>query len=108
MRQRLEALTPEDVAVCSVVKAELFYGAVRSRTPEQSLSPQAGQLRWLMQMAAVECIAAIFGRVRLGHISFADARNIRTRLPADFVSDYRIVDVTPLLIDRAIVWTDGP
>ena len=73
VRQRLEALAPEDVVVCSVVKAELFYGAVRSRTPEQSLSPQAGHTRWLMQMAAVECIAAIFRLVRLGHISLADA-----------------------------------
>jgi tRNA(fMet)-specific endonuclease VapC len=30
VRQRLQLLSPEDVAVCSVVKAELFYGAMIS------------------------------------------------------------------------------
>jgi predicted nucleic acid-binding protein len=64
--------------------------------------PLAGHMRWLMQMTAVECIAAIFRRVRLGHISLADAQNIRTRFRADFSSDYRIVDVTPLLVERAM------
>jgi tRNA(fMet)-specific endonuclease VapC len=50
VRQRLEALAPVDVAVCSVVKAELFYGAMKSRTPEQSLSKQ---LRFLGQFASL-------------------------------------------------------
>jgi tRNA(fMet)-specific endonuclease VapC len=31
---RLRALDPDDVAVCSVVRAELLFGALRSRDPE--------------------------------------------------------------------------
>jgi tRNA(fMet)-specific endonuclease VapC len=33
---RLDAATPGDVALCSVVKAELLYGAERSQQPQQS------------------------------------------------------------------------
>jgi len=36
--QRLQTLHPEDLGVCSVTKAELFYGARRSRNPEQTLA----------------------------------------------------------------------
>ncbi len=40
VRQRLETLSPDDVAVCSIVTAELFYGAMRSNNPERSLAMQ--------------------------------------------------------------------
>lgn len=40
IRQRLRAVDLEDVAVCSVVKAELFYGAWRSTNPQQALARQ--------------------------------------------------------------------
>jgi tRNA(fMet)-specific endonuclease VapC len=33
IQQRLKTISPNDVAVCSVVKAKLFYGAMRSRSP---------------------------------------------------------------------------
>jgi|GEM_PF-2420799 predicted nucleic acid-binding protein len=35
VRQRLESLSPADISVCSIVKAELFYGAMRSDNREQ-------------------------------------------------------------------------
>ena len=35
--------------------------------------PQAGHTRWLVQMTAVECTAAVFRRARAGHLSLADA-----------------------------------
>jgi len=38
--QRLRAVSPSDVAVCSVVKAELCYGAMRSRNPPETLARQ--------------------------------------------------------------------
>jgi tRNA(fMet)-specific endonuclease VapC len=40
VRQRLESLPPDDVAVCSVVKAELFYGAMKSNNPPETLAKQ--------------------------------------------------------------------
>jgi predicted nucleic acid-binding protein len=40
VRQRLESLSPADIVVCSVVKAELFYGAMRSNNPTRTLTLQ--------------------------------------------------------------------
>ena len=38
--QRLQALQPPDVVLCSVVKSELFYGAQRSQNPAHTLAAQ--------------------------------------------------------------------
>ena len=38
--KRLQSLSPQDVAICSVVKAELFYGANRSNNPQRTLALQ--------------------------------------------------------------------
>jgi tRNA(fMet)-specific endonuclease VapC len=37
---RLQGLKPFEVAVCSVVKAELFYGANKSHNPSVTLAKQ--------------------------------------------------------------------
>lgn len=37
---RLASVDPDDIAVCSIVKAELFYGAARSDYPEKTLAKQ--------------------------------------------------------------------
>nr|WP_318284116.1 type II toxin-antitoxin system VapC family toxin [Brasilonema sennae] len=36
LRRRLQRTNLEDIAVCSVVKMELFYGAMRSNNPDVS------------------------------------------------------------------------
>ncbi|MEK7729893.1 MAG: type II toxin-antitoxin system VapC family toxin [candidate division KSB1 bacterium] len=36
IRQKLELLDPQEIVLCSVVKAELFYGAARSSNPEKN------------------------------------------------------------------------
>ena len=38
VRSNLESLSPEEVALCSVVKAELSYGAARARHPERTMA----------------------------------------------------------------------
>ena len=38
--QRLRDVSPSEIAVCSVVKAELFFGAMRSRNPARTLARQ--------------------------------------------------------------------
>lgn len=38
--RRLQSLSPQDIAVCSVVKAELFYGANRSKNRKRTLALQ--------------------------------------------------------------------
>jgi tRNA(fMet)-specific endonuclease VapC len=40
IRQSLESKRPDDIALCSVVKAELFYGAMKSANPEKNLAKQ--------------------------------------------------------------------
>ena len=40
--QQLQTLSPQEIAVCSVVKAELFYGAMKSANPTKTLALQ----RW--------------------------------------------------------------
>lgn len=64
--------------------------------------PHAGHTRWLVRLAAVECIAAISRRVRMGQVTLADAQTLRARFRLDVTTDYRIVEVTPLLTERAM------
>jgi len=37
IRRRLESTRPEEITLCSVVKAELFYGAVKARGQPRTL-----------------------------------------------------------------------
>lgn len=41
VKARLQSLRPEDIVLCSVVKAELNYGAARSRDPERTMARMA-------------------------------------------------------------------
>ena len=40
VRERLQATNADDIHVCAIVKAELFYGAMRSNDPERTLANQ--------------------------------------------------------------------
>lgn len=40
LKQRLDRVSIQDIAVCSVVKAELCYGAMKSANPEQNFALQ--------------------------------------------------------------------
>ncbi|GEM_PF-2550123 len=45
LKQKLESTATKDIAVCSIVKAELFYGAIKSANPERKFiaSPEDWQ-----------------------------------------------------------------
>jgi tRNA(fMet)-specific endonuclease VapC len=64
LMQRMRT-TPKDLmVVCSVVKAELFYGAMKSQQPQQTL---AGHLRFFSQFKSLpfdDDAALIFGELR--------------------------------------------
>ena len=62
--QRLRTLPDEDVAVCSVVKAELFYGAMRSNNPARTLANQQEFLNRFASLPFDDRAALIFGRIR--------------------------------------------
>lgn len=64
VRDRLLATATEDIAVCSVVKAELFYGAMRSANPSRTLERQQAFLSRFVSLPFGDESAILFGRVR--------------------------------------------
>lgn len=48
--QKLSNLSREEIAVCSVVKAELFYGAMRSQQPQRTLERQREFLDYFVSL----------------------------------------------------------
>lgn len=64
VRQRLAAVRRDDVAVCSPVKAELFYGAARSHEPLRSLQRQLAFLDQFVSLPFDDQAAAVYGRIR--------------------------------------------
>lgn len=62
--KKLPTIPASEIIVCSVVRAELFYGASRSQTPEVSLLKQE---RFLSPYATIpfdDSAARIYGRIR--------------------------------------------
>ncbi|BAT56678.1 PIN domain protein (plasmid) [Nostoc sp. NIES-3756] len=64
VRQRLESLSPADIAVCSVVKAELFYGSMRSNNPTRTLALQEVFLNNFVSLPFDDRAARMFGTIR--------------------------------------------
>ena len=64
VRRRLGTLPKQDVAVCSVVKAELFYGAIKSSNPERALTQQQEFLNQYISLPFEDRSALIYGQIR--------------------------------------------
>ena len=64
VRRRLSTLPKQDVAVCSVVKAELFYGAMKSSNLERALAQQQEFLNQYVSLPFDDQAALVFGRIR--------------------------------------------
>ena len=62
--QRLQNLPSQDVAVCSVVKAELFYGARRSNNPERAIAQQQDFFNRFIYLPFDDQSAIIYGQIR--------------------------------------------
>ena len=61
---RIVSIPTQDIAVCSVVKAELFYGAMRSNNPARTLQRQQTFLDRYLSLPFNDQAAIIFGQVR--------------------------------------------
>ena len=61
---KLNALEAGDAAVCSVVKAELFYGAQRSQNPDRTLAGQKQFLSLFISLPFDDAAADHYGRIR--------------------------------------------
>lgn len=62
--RRLARLSPRDVALCSIVKAELFYGAYRSQRARENLELLARFFAAFGDLPFDENVAAILGKER--------------------------------------------
>jgi tRNA(fMet)-specific endonuclease VapC len=62
--QQLQTLSPQEIAVCSVVKAELFYGAMKSANPTKTLALQRQFLDRFVSFPFDDHAADEYGRLR--------------------------------------------
>jgi tRNA(fMet)-specific endonuclease VapC len=64
LKRRFDTLPIEEISVCSVVKAELFYGAVKSANPERNFALQQAFLDQFVSLSFDDPAATTFGTVR--------------------------------------------
>jgi tRNA(fMet)-specific endonuclease VapC len=64
LKQRLEATPPEALTVCSIVEAELFFGAAKSRSPQETLRTQQSFLEKFRSLSFDTEAALRYGALR--------------------------------------------
>lgn len=64
IRQHLESASSGDVALCSVVKAELFYGAMKSSRIAENLSRAEIFARRFVSLPFDDAAAIVYGEIR--------------------------------------------
>lgn len=64
IRRRMELLHASDVLVCSVVKAELYYGACRSSRKPETFAALERFLNPLKSLPFNDDAARVYGRIR--------------------------------------------
>src|SRR5690349_14191369 len=64
LRNRLRSIRPNDVALCSVVKGELFAGAGRSVDPTRTLARLNTFMAPFVSLPFDDAAAEIYGRIR--------------------------------------------
>jgi tRNA(fMet)-specific endonuclease VapC len=64
LKSRIDAANPLNLLVCSVVKAELFFGASQSSAPVRTLERQKFFLAQFASLAFDDAAAEVYGRIR--------------------------------------------
>jgi len=64
INNHIDNLEPEKIAVCSVVKAELFYGSMKSNNPKKNLNLQKSFLSQFISLPFDDSCAEIYGKIR--------------------------------------------
>ena len=64
LKQKLDNIPLSEIAVCSVVKDELFYGSLRSANPERNLRLQQEFLSQFLSLPFDDQSAVVFGEIR--------------------------------------------
>ncbi len=64
IKQNMAAVRQQDIALCSVVKAELFYGAMKSLHPENNLARQRKFTGSFVSLPFDDNSAEVYGQIR--------------------------------------------
>jgi len=64
IREHIESLCPQQIVLCSIVKAELFYGAMKSANPARNLQKQKKFTDRFVSHPFDDEAAEIYGRIR--------------------------------------------
>ena len=64
VRKRMESILPGDVVLCSIVKAELFHGAMKSANPPMALANQQPFISQFASLPFNDSAAEQYGRLR--------------------------------------------
>lgn len=64
LKQRIDAANPNDLLVCSVVKAELFFRAAQSSSPTTTLQRQKEFLAHFTSLPFDDIAADLYGPIR--------------------------------------------
>jgi len=66
------------------------------------IDPTSGNTVFVARITEVEVVSGIIRRIREGTLSESDGLIGTVNLRKDFVNHYRVVEITPALIDRAV------
>lgn len=64
LKQKLEAVPIQEIAVCSIVRAELSFGAMKSANPERNFALQQAFLAQFVSLPFDDLAATTFGVIR--------------------------------------------
>jgi tRNA(fMet)-specific endonuclease VapC len=64
LKQQLESVPISEIAVCSIVKAELCFGAMKSANPERNFALQQSFLAQFVSLPFDDLAATTFGVIR--------------------------------------------
>lgn len=65
LKQRLESVPIKEIAVCSIVKSELCFGAMKSANPERNFALQQAFLQQFISLPFDDLAATTFGVIRV-------------------------------------------
>lgn len=64
LKQKLESVAIQEIAVCSIVKAELCFGAMKSANPERNFALQQAFLDQFVSLPFDDLATTTFGVIR--------------------------------------------
>jgi len=64
IKDKLRTINPGEIRICSVVKAELFYGAYKSKNPEKNFKTQKEFFKRFRSLPFDDKAADIYGKIR--------------------------------------------